>query len=398
MADRATGINPAMLRWAREQAGYATVQSVAARLKRNAEDIEAWETGTKYPTWRQLERLARDVYHRPTALFFLPSPPMEKTPSAEFERLPKAAIEDLEPDSWFALRHAKARRMDLEELAQFDTSRERQILSDLIEHTDYANAVSLAAQVREYLQIQLDNQMDWPSERTALENWRSAIQDAGVWVFKRRFRQDDIAGFCLYDRSYPLIYLNSGQSVGRQMFTLFNELAHLLFKFNHLERRDVDIYLESLEGRDREIEATCSRIATEVLIPTKHFLENADSESMSGTDELVFTSVARRYRVGKEVVLRKYLDQGFIDLQQYAEKLNVWNEAGSPESRNRGGGNFYAIQRGNLGAKFTHLAFRGYYQGAYGIDQLVEYLDIRPPSVINLENWENWLYESLAPR
>ena len=244
--------------------------------------------------------------------------------------------------------------------------------------------------------------MDWPSEGAALENWRSAIQDAGVWVFKRRFRQNDIAGFCIYDRSHPLIYLNSGQSVGRQMFTLINELAHLLFKFNHLERRDVDLYLESLEGYDRDIEVACSRVATDVLIPTKHFVENTALESMSGTDELVLTSLARRYRVGREVVLRKYLDQEFIDLQQYDEKLNEWDEVEPPESRKRGGGggggNFYAVQRANLGAKFTGLAFRGYYQGAYDVDQLVEYLDIRPPNVINLENWENWLYKSLAPR
>ena len=128
MADRATGINPEMLRWARERAGYPTVESVAARLKRPVEQIEAWESGAAFPTWRQLERLARDLYHRPTALFFLPSPPIEKTPTAEFERLPKATIEDLEPDTWFALRHAEARRLDLGELAQFDNSRERQIL------------------------------------------------------------------------------------------------------------------------------------------------------------------------------------------------------------------------------------------------------------------------------
>lgn len=398
MADRATGINPEMLRWAREQAGYATVEQVAARLKRPAADIEAWESGARYPTWRQLERLAREIYRRPAALFFLPSPPVEKTPFAEFERLPKAAIGDLEPDTWYAIRHARARQMDLQELAQFDNSRERQILRDMTENADHTNAVSLAAHVREYLKIKLDSQFNWSSEQEALEHWRSAVQDAGVWVFKRRFRQDDIAGFCLYDQSHPLIYLNSGQSVGRQMFTLFNELTHLLFKFNHLERRNVDIYLEYLEGQDREIEAVCSRAATEILIPAKHFLTIPEAESVSGSDDLALTSVARGYRVGKEVILRKYLDQKFIDQQQYEKKLNDWNEVEPTDSRKRGGGNFYAIQRGNLGAKFTRLAFLGYYQGAYDVDQLAEYLDMRPPSVINLENWENWLHKSLAPR
>ena len=330
--------------------------------------------------------------------FFLPIPPTEKSPFEEFERLPRATIEGLEPDTWFALRHAKARQLDLQELTEFDDSRECQILEDLGEHADHVDAASLAAQVREYLQIKLDSQLGWPTERATLENCRSAIQDAGVWVFKRRFTQDDIAGFCLYDRSQPLIYLNDRQSIGRQLFTLFNELAHLLFKISHLERRNPDLYLESLEGHDRDVEVTCSRVATEFLIPTEHFLNNAPSRPRAGTDELVLTSVARKYRVGKEVVLRKYLDQGFIDLDHYKEKLSEWKQVEQQESARRGGGNFYAVQRANLGAKFTRLAFRGYYQGAYDVDQLVEYLDIRPPNVINLENWENWLYESLTPR
>ncbi len=398
MADRATGINPAMLRWAREQAGYATVDAVAARLKRPPEEIEAWESGAKFPTWRQFERMARDLYRRPTALFFLPSPPMEKTPATEFQHLPKGMIEDLEPDTWFAVRHAKARQLDLAELAPFDDSRERRILGDLTESADPNNAPSIAADVREYLHIQLESQLDWQSERVALENWRNAIQEAGVWVFKRRFRQDDVAGFCLYDRTQPLIYLNSGQSVGRQMLTLFNQLAHLIFKTSHLECWQMDHYLSELKGHDRDVEIACGRIASEVLIPTEHFLENAAFGAMSVTDELALTSVARKYRVGKEVVLRKYLDQKFIDLQQYNEKLREWSKVEPSESGGKGGGSFYAVQRANLGAKYTGLVFRGYYQGAYEVDQLVEYLDIRAPNVVNLENWENWLYKNLASR
>ena len=395
MADRATGINPEMLRWAREQAGYPTVESVASRLKRPVADIEAWESGSQFPTWRQLERVARNVYRRPTAIFFLPSPPSEKTPVAEFQRLPKAAIEDLEPDTWFALRQAKARRFDLEELAQFDDSKERLILGDFAQNADNVNAADLAAGVRKYLHIKLESQLGWQSERVALENWRNAIQEAGVWVFKRPFIQSDIAGFCLYDRRQPLIYLNRAYSIGRQMLTLFNQLAHLLFKFSHLERWDIGHYIGSLEGDDRDAEDICSRVASEVLIPTKHFLENVTVGAMSVIDELVLMSVARKYRVGKEVALRKYLDQGFIDLWQYNEKVKEWNEAELAAASKSGGGNYYAIQRANLGTKYTGLVFRGFYQGAYEVDQLVEYLGVRTSNVANLESW---LHRSIALR
>ncbi len=171
MADRATGINPAMLRWAREQAGYASVAMVAARLNRPVEDIEAWETGTRYPTWRQLERLARDFYHRPTALFFLPSHPEEQAPSAEFRRLPETTLDDLEPDTWLAIRQARARQMDLEELSPFDDFAERLIVRDLADDISAAGVDSLAKAARMYLGDSLDEQFAWKSEEDALENW-----------------------------------------------------------------------------------------------------------------------------------------------------------------------------------------------------------------------------------
>ena len=118
MADRATGINPAMLRWARERAGYTTVEQVATRMKRPRAEIEAWESGTEFPTWRQLERLARDYYNRPTALFFFPVPPEEQNLATEFRRLPESALQGLDPDTWLAVRQARARQLDLEELNQ----------------------------------------------------------------------------------------------------------------------------------------------------------------------------------------------------------------------------------------------------------------------------------------
>ena len=235
MADRATGINPAMLRWARERAGYTTVEQVATRMKRPRAEIEAWESGTEFPTWRQLERLARDYYNRPTALFFFPVPPEEQNLATEFRRLPESALQGLDPDTWLAVRQARARQLDLEELAPFDDSSERQILRDLADSAGTGNADSLALRARRYLNVSVDEQLSWKSIDSALENWRNALQAVGVWVFKRRFKQRDVAGFCLYDPNRPLMYLNNGQPKVRQIFTLFHELCHLLFEFNHLE-------------------------------------------------------------------------------------------------------------------------------------------------------------------
>ena len=37
----------------------------------------AWETGDAWSSYRQLEKLAEGLFHRPVALFFLPEPPEE---------------------------------------------------------------------------------------------------------------------------------------------------------------------------------------------------------------------------------------------------------------------------------------------------------------------------------
>ena len=395
MADRATGINPEMLRWAREQAGYPSADAVAALLKRPVEDIEAWEMGTKYPTWRQLERLARDLYRRPTALFFLPFPPDEQVPSAEFRRLPESALNDLEPDTWLAIRQARARQMDLEELAEFDDSLGRGIVRDLAGVATPASAEYLAEEARDYLGVSLDEQMSWRSVESALENWRESVQSVGIWVFKRHFRQEDVAGFCLDGERRPVVYLNNGQPKVRQIFTLFHEMGHLLYGFNHLERSDVGRYVEALAGHDRSVEIACNRFAGEFLVPTSHFLEYASSVFSDEINDDAISLVARRYRVSREVVLRKCLNQDWVGNAFYSEKVREWNEQSSEQDRGFGGGNYYANQGTYLGTKYTALAFRGYYQGAYDIDQLSGYLDV---SAANISGLENWLNRRLATR
>ncbi|MDE2900599.1 MAG: helix-turn-helix domain-containing protein, partial [Chloroflexota bacterium] len=118
MKELATGINPSVLRWAREQSGY-TLDHVAKQMGKSVDQVNAWENGSAHPTWRQFEHLVRDLYHRPTALFFFPEPPDELPVVAEFRRQPADVLSDLEPDTLYAIRLARALQLDLEELAQY---------------------------------------------------------------------------------------------------------------------------------------------------------------------------------------------------------------------------------------------------------------------------------------
>ncbi|NBB96190.1 MAG: helix-turn-helix domain-containing protein [Planctomycetes bacterium] len=83
-----SGLNPAVLRWARQSAGL-TVLDVASKLHKDVEVVEGWERGGgDAPTWPQLEKLAYTYYRRPAAIFFLSwTPPSEIRGRADQRRL-----------------------------------------------------------------------------------------------------------------------------------------------------------------------------------------------------------------------------------------------------------------------------------------------------------------------
>jgi transcriptional regulator with XRE-family HTH domain len=80
-------VTPALLRWARDSYGL-DVAEAARRLHIQEERLLAWESGSERPTVAQLRRLA-EIYKRPLAVFYLPSPPRDFQPFRDFRRLPR---------------------------------------------------------------------------------------------------------------------------------------------------------------------------------------------------------------------------------------------------------------------------------------------------------------------
>ena len=113
------GINPNILKWARERSGY-TVEAIAKFLKKKVSIINNWESGERAPTYVQLEKLA-DKYKRPIAIFFFPEPPKEPN-IAENLALRSSDNTPLEPRIHILLRQAYARQLSLMELNLGDES------------------------------------------------------------------------------------------------------------------------------------------------------------------------------------------------------------------------------------------------------------------------------------
>lgn len=373
-------INLRTLKWARESANIS-VEEVAFRMEKGTVIVEDWEKGAKSPTYIQLEKLAYEIYKRPIAIFFFPDPPEEVDPKGSFRTLPASELDDL-PSTFLKLfRDAQAMQINLEELNDGTNPEQNKIFRDL-SFSARDNAGIAAAAVREYLGITLKTQLQWKDVRTALEEWRRAIESKGIYVFKDAFHLDEISGFCIYDREFPVIYLNNSMPLTRQVFTLFHELVHLLLKTGGIDKRN-DAFLRKLRGDNKKAEVLCNKFAGAFLVPDSDF-----QTILHGVkpDEEGIRQLAYRYKVSREVILRKYLDRKLIDRAYYEQKRKQWTEEAQKIRKQGKGGDYYRNVVAYRGETYLELAFNKYYQGRFDTSQLAEYLGVKVTYVPGVES------------
>lgn len=378
--NRTIPINPVVLRWARETAGYS-LEEVVQKLNRKTvttETVSAWESGESSPNYIQLEDLAYNIYKRPLALFFFPEPPVEETPQQAFRTLPESEIQSMSPRMRFLLRQAKSMQINLDELYGGVNPAEHQIVRDLTFAPD-APIAELTSAVRRFLGVELSEQFEWKSAEKAFAAWRNALESCGLFVFKEAFREDAVSGFCLYDKRFPLIYVNNSKAYTRQIFTLFHELAHLLSGTGGIDQ-PIETYINLLRGRNKLIEVLCNRFAASFLVPEEDFDQRIkqlliNDDSVSG--------LAVRYSVSREVILRRLLDKRLVTLQSYEYMIAQWRkEAGG---RSGMGGDYYRTKGVYLGERYLELAFSRLYQNKISVDQLADYLGVKAKNIAGME-------------
>ncbi len=377
------GINPQILLWAREQTGLA-IEEVASHFKKDPEFIENWEKGLSSPSFPQLEKLAKK-YKRPTALFFFPEVPQEESLEGSFRTLPEQEIRYIEPHLRFLIRKARAMQINLSELNNGSNPSNRFLLHNFNVENKQLDVV--ARELRDYFGIDLNTQQQYGNPETAFKEWRLVVEKHGVFVFKDAFKDGRFSGFCLYDDVFPVIYINNSLPHPRQIFTLFHELAHLLFKTSYIEAplRGSE-FLNRLSEYDKKIEVFCNAFAGEFLVPDDDFIRHLDAE----VDDRNLQRFAEQYSVSREVILRKFLDNSIIDSEFYNKKVRQWNEVwAAPKQRNKtkkSGGNPNFTKRAYLGESYMEMAFSQYYKNNISIEQLADYLDVKVGRIPKMES------------
>lgn len=356
-------VTPAVITWARKQAGYSLHDATKYFKK-----IEAWEQAQDAPTYPQLEQMA-ERFRCPVAVFFFPESPDVPAVENSFRTIAPNSLAQLPRFVRVLLRRAQAMQLNLAELNDGRNPVDRIITRDLSFKLDTPVA-TIADTIRAYLGVPIDAQMKWSNVDDALEQWRDVLERVGIYVFKDAFHAEQYFGFCLYDDNFPIIYVNNSSTKSRQIFTLFHELGHLLFHTS-----GVDISGESLAPINNDasrIEVICNALAGAFLVPEAAFLKALGNMPPNrDTAE----GLADRFKVSREVIYRRFLDRGMISDAEYGDAADVWRK--QMKKPKGGAGNYYNTMISYLGDRYISLALGRYYQHRINDIQLSEYLNIR---------------------
>lgn len=376
------GINSEILVWAREQAGFS-VSDVAEHFKKEPQFIENWEKGISSPSFPQLEKLA-NKYKRPTAIFFFPNIPKEESIEQSFRTLPEQEISHIQPYLRYLIRKAKVMQVNLFELNNGVNPAEKFLLSTISVNKSIDE---VAKELRDLLGVSLGEQKRYETPESAFKAWRGLLEKYGVFVFKDAFKDEGFSGFCLYDRVFPVIYINNSLPHSRQVFTLFHELAHLLFGISGIEMlSNNQDSLDELSQDDKRIEVFCNAFSGKFLVPDSAFAQYLNRK----TDEKTLADIASQFAVSREVILRKFLDNNKITSSFYRKMVGQWKDEYRTQQKykknKKSGGNANYTKRAYLGENYMEMAFSQYYKNNISTEQLADYLDVKVGRIPTMES------------
>lgn len=390
-------VEPSILIWARTSIGYSQ-EDIAKKVKKNVSVIAAWEKGIPnvQPTFSQLEKLAQ-LYKRPLAVFFLPSPPQEKPLKQDFRTLPDSDLNAITSEIRLAIRRAKRLQSILYELNDnrnpIDNPLHKTFKVDL-----NGDIQQQALELRKHLNISIDTQTSWKNEREALNEYKDCFERNGIFVFQQSLPLDknkkfSARGFSLNDPEFPLIVLNSKDAVNSRIFTLFHELCHILFNTGGIFR-DMDV--DSFIGDAKKVEMFCNAFAGLFLVPTEYLKKeaivfNVKSPQKWSDNELV--KLSKKYKVSEEVILRRLLDLNLTTQNFYKQKRQEWEERYKKIKRGKGFISPAGRCLSERGKVFISLVLDNYRTGELSMRDTMDYLGV---GVTQIPKVENMIYRYAA--
>lgn len=207
-------------------------------------------------------------------------------------------------------------------IAMMDLLRERDFLLESSKENDISlptfnfsitireDPVLWARKIRELFDIKLEAQYKCTSSRRFYLYLREKIEAAGIFVHCfTDVPMETARALAIYDRDMPIIGINDEDRPPAKSFSMIHELVHIFKRESSL--------CNDMRSAHRE-EVFCNAVAGELLVP-KDALESTikikDMQKPYRKQDI--ESLADKFSVSKEVIIRRLLDTGHIDETVY---------------------------------------------------------------------------------
>ena len=366
-------VQPNLMRWARERAGYS-VDALVGRFPK----IGAWECGELLPTLKQLEAFAKAT-HIPIGYFFLVEPPEQAVPVPDFRSVANIALGHPSPDLLDTVYLCQQRQDWYRDFARSMHEPEFEFVgsADLGD-----NVVETAARMRDALGLNLEERRRFTTWTDALRRFIEQADALGVLVMvsgvvgsnsRRGLDPQEFRGFALADSLAPLVFVNGADTKAAQMFTLAHELAHIWLGQSGVSDT------EARAMPDQAVERWCNRVAAELLVP----LDALRGEIDAGADlQVELSRLARRFKVSTLVALRRIHDAG----QLSREELGAAYDAELVRLRalpKGSGGDFYLTLGARVSKRFARALVVSTLEGRTAFTESFRMLGLKKMATFN---------------
>lgn len=307
---------------------------------KDLKNLAKWLDSQTQPTFNQLNKLSK-ILKVPFGYLLLNEIQIENVSLAEYrtvlnEEIPKPSselidtIHDMENmQTWLKdyLQRTGAAKLNFVGLYKKNAT---------IDVTESAKSIRAILGIEE----------DWFSscnKANAYNYLRNKFEQIGITVMmngiaksntKRTLNIDEFRAFVLVDELAPLIFINTTDSDTGKIFSLFHEMAHILFGesgiFNGNHEKN-PVYRN-------ELEIKCNNIASELCLPAnlfqKYWTESAEKNVFDKIEH-----IANKCKISQMVIGLKALKRKFITEENYKEirKRSIENYESSRHNKKPGG-------------------------------------------------------------
>jgi Zn-dependent peptidase ImmA (M78 family) len=347
-------INPQLLIWARERAGID-----AHTLTHHFPKLAEWEVGTLQPTLRQLEEFAHTV-HVAVGYLFLPTPPDERLPIADFRTIGGRNSGRPSPNLLDTIYLCQQRQDWFRDYARIHALPSHSFVGSATINDD---PEVVAQAMRQVLGISIVERQKQPSWTDALRQLIRDADHAGILVMAsgivgsnshRKLSVEEFRGFALADALAPLIFINTTDSKAAQMFTVAHELAHIWLGKSGVSNPTI------VQSTKPGIERWCNAVAAEFLMPLAMIkTQNIDTHTIATEIQ----TLAQHFKVSTLVVLRRLYDAGFINKTTFHDRYEDELKRIQNSQKTGGGGNFYRTLEARTSTRFARAVLSSTLEG-----------------------------------